>query len=100
MFHPEVNLKKEVAAVVGTTNTATFADVGQRIATLMKYVSDYNAPHTEGSYRYTLQNVALVQSIGPEWMSANLAVLVFRALGMSKEAVACVKVALKVTFRK
>uniref|UniRef100_A0A914QPD2 Uncharacterized protein n=1 Tax=Panagrolaimus davidi TaxID=227884 RepID=A0A914QPD2_9BILA len=66
----EPTLKKYLTSILGGTNKALIGDIGQRINTIMRY------------------------SIGPKWISGNLAAIYWRYIGKPKEAVICLKFAL------
>uniref|UniRef100_A0AC34RLP9 Tetratricopeptide repeat protein 17 n=1 Tax=Panagrolaimus sp. JU765 TaxID=591449 RepID=A0AC34RLP9_9BILA len=68
--YQEKSLKLYLSGILGSGSNAVIGDVGQRIATLLKY------------------------GIGPHWISGNLAAVYWRFLGNMKEAALCLKLAL------
>ena len=66
----EKTLHDYMTSLLGGPNEALIGDIGQRIATLLRY------------------------QIGPKWISGNLAAIYWRHFGKTKEAITCLKHAL------
>jgi tetratricopeptide (TPR) repeat protein len=66
----EPSLKKYLTSILDKKSKALIGDIGQRISTIMRY------------------------TIGPKWISGNLATIYWRYYGKPKEAAICLKFAL------